>query len=278
MEDKKIPQQESEQISNKIEDAILNEQNTLPYTPMSKLPSLGTMIPLALAGETLEAQYKFKEEVPNVDEYLVQKLKYSSKLALSNAFAAEQADAVAMAIYQFEKNKGLILADMAGIGKGRVNAGILRYAFVNGYLPIFITEKPNLFSAIYRDIKDIGGLETRLDSPYFGKPLILNGYKSGGFEKTYDENGKLVKIKKPSETGIIDRVSGKEIISAPEQDEIKKIIKKDELPSQYDYILMTYSQLMEDKVEYLHRVIRKKEFKVIFAMDEVHNAAGAKVL
>jgi hypothetical protein len=276
MEDKKIPQQESELISNKIEDAILNEQNTLPYTPMSKLPSLGTMIPLALAGETLEAQYKFKEEIPNVDEYLVQKLKYSSKLALSNAFAAEQADAVAMSIYQFEKNKGLILADMAGIGKGRVNAGILRYAFVNGYLPIFITEKPNLFSAIYRDIKDIGGLETRLDSPYFGKPLILNGYKSGGFEKTYDENGKLVKIRKPSETGIIDRVTGKEIITAPEQDEIKKLIKKDDIPSQYDYILMTYSQLMEDKVEFLHRVIRTRQFNVVFAMDEVHNAAGAK--
>lgn len=276
MEDNKIPKLEGEIIANKIEDAILNQQNTLPYNPMSKLPSLGTMIPLALAGETLEAQYKFKQEVPNIDEYLVNKLKYSSKLALSNAFAAEQADAVAMAIYQFEKNKGLILADMAGIGKGRVNAGILRYAFVNGYLPIFITEKPNLFSAIYRDIKDIGGLETRLDAPYYGKPLILNGYKSGGFEKSYDDKGKLVKIKKPSETGIIDRTTGKEIVSAPEQDEIKKIIKKDVLPEQYDYILMTYSQLMEDKVEYLHRVIRNLNFNVVFAMDEVHNAAGAK--
>jgi hypothetical protein len=275
MEDNKIPKVENEQIHDKIEDAILNEQNTLPYTPMSKLPNLGTMIPLALAGETLQAQYKFKEEIPNVDAYLVEKLKYSSKLALADAFAAEQADAVAMAIYQFEKNKGLILADMAGIGKGRVNAGVLRYAYVNGYLPIFITEKPNLFSAIYRDIKDIGGLATKLDKPYLGRPLILNGYKSGGTEKIYDERGKLVRIKKPSETGIIDRVTGKEIITAPEQDEIKKIIRGDKLPKEFDYILLTYSQLMEDKVNFLHRVFQKLDYNVVISMDEVHNAAGA---
>jgi hypothetical protein len=274
MEDKRIPKSENESIDNKIEDAIINEQNTLPYNPISKLPSLGTMIPLALAGETLAAQYKFKEDIPNIDEYLIEKLQYSSKLALSDALAAEQADAVGMAIYQFEKDKGLILADMAGIGKGRVNAAILRYAYVNGHLPVFITEKPNLFSAIYRDIKDIGGIATKNGQPYFGKPLILNGYKSGGVEKTYDERGKLIRKKKPSETGIIDRKTGLEIITAPEQDEIKKIIKGDDIPKEFDMIFMTYSQLMEEKVNYLHKIMFKRS--IIFSMDEVHNAAGAK--
>jgi hypothetical protein len=279
MEDNKLPKKEQESIVNQVEDAIINEQNTLPYTPISKLPNLQTVVPLALGGETLAAQYKFKEEIPNVDEYLVEKLKYTSRIALANAFASEQADAVAFAIYQFERGKGLILADMAGIGKGRVNAGVLRYAYVNDLLPVFITEKPNLFSAIYRDIKDIGGLSTIDGKPYYGVPLIINGYKSGGFERTYDARGKLVRIKKPSETGIIDRVTGDEIITAPQQDEIKKIIKSGELPSKYDYVLLTYSQLGgvkgTTKVDYLGKVFEEKNRKVVIAMDEVHNAAGS---
>ena len=93
---------------------------------------------------------------------------------------AEQADAIAMAIRQIDKKKGFILADMAGIGKGRVGAAILRYAHVNDFLPVFITEKPNLFTAMYRDIVDIGGLSTQNSGkPFYGLPFIMNGYKSG---------------------------------------------------------------------------------------------------
>lgn len=276
MEDNKLPKKEQESIVNEIEDAIINDQNTIPYTPISKLANLQTVVPLALGGETLAAQYKFKDAVENIDEYLVEKLKYSSRITLAQAFSGEQADAVAFAIYQFERGKGLILADMAGIGKGRVNAGVLRYAYVNGLLPVFITEKPNLFSAIYRDIKDIGGLSTKGGKPYYGNPLILNGYKSGGFERTYDARGKLVKIKKPSETGIIDKTTGNEIITAPEQAEIKKIIASGVLSTKYDYILLTYSQLATAKTEYLANLFDAKDKNVIIAMDEVHNASGAK--
>lgn len=280
MEEQKLPLQEESAIANKIEDAIINEENTIPYSPMSKLDGLGTSIPLALAGETLAAQYSFRKEIGNVDEFLVEKLKYTSRIALSNALAAEQADAVAMAIYQFERGKGFILADMAGIGKGRVNAALLRYAYVNGMLPVFVTEAPNLFSAIYRDIKDIGGLGTKNGKPHLGYPLILNGYESGGVEKTYDENGKLVRIKKPAKTSIIDRVTGAEVIVAPKKSEIKQIVESKNLPKQYDYILLTYSQLAgasgRPRVEYLSELFESRKREVIVAMDEVHNASGAK--
>jgi hypothetical protein len=131
-----------EEATQEIEKAISNEQNAIPYTPLSKLPSMGTVIPLNLAGETLQAQFKVSEDIEDIDSYLVRKLAYTSKYALAQALSAEQADAVALAIRQIEKGKGFILADMAGIGKGRVNASVLRYAFVNDYLPIFITEKP----------------------------------------------------------------------------------------------------------------------------------------
>jgi hypothetical protein len=269
-----------EQSTKEIEKAILGDQNAIPYTPMSKLPALGVMMPLKLSGETLQAQFSFQEEIGDVDQYLIEKLNYTSKFAMSKGvgveggLAAEQADAIAMTIKQIEKGKGLILADMAGVGKGRVNASILRYAFLNGYLPIFITEKPNLFSAIYRDITDIGGVQTKSGGvPFNGKPLILNGYKSGGFDKTFDEQGKRVRIKKPSETGIIK--DGKEIITAPKQEEIKQIVDGSTLPKGYDYLFLTFSQISgktRTKIDFLLRLAEKK--KIIVCIDECHNAAG----
>ena len=271
-----------EESTKDIEKAISSDQNAIPYSPMSTLPNMGTVIPLNLAGETLQAQFKFLEEIPDVDAYLVDKLKYSSKYALSQAVSAEQADAVALAVRQIEKDKSFILADMAGIGKGRVGASMIRYAYVNGYTPIFITEKPNLFSAMYRDITDIGGLETKGSKINLGYPLILNGFKSGGYDKSYSEDGKMIKTKKPSETGITN-AKGEEIIVAPSQEEIKKIVSKDTLPKQYDLIMLTYSQLAGKagklKVDYLTRLIQNRKENgsgVILIMDECHNAAGTK--
>ena len=269
-----------ENSTEEILNAISHDQNAVPYIPMSKLPSMGTVIPLNLAGETAQAQYKFTEEVTDVDQFLVDKMGYTSKYALSEAVRAEQADAVALAIKQIEKEKGFILADMAGIGKGRVGASVLRYAFINDYLPIFITEKPNLFTAMYRDIVDIGGLKTKTGGkPYYGIPLILNGYKSGGYEIGYDESGKKVRKPKPSETGILNK-DGVEVITAPKQDEIKELLKKPKFPKGYDYMMLTYSQLAGGsgklKANWIQDLIYQLGGKVVIVMDECHNASGTK--
>ena len=271
-----------EKSTKEIEKAISGDQNAIPYSPMSSLPSMGTVVPLNLAGETLQAQFKMMEEIPDIDKYLIEKLGYSSKYSLSQAVSAEQADAIALAIKQTEQNKGFILADMAGIGKGRVGAAMIRYAFTNKLTTIFITEKPNLFSAMYRDIIDIGGIATKNGKIEFGYPLILNGYKSGGFVKTYDVDGKMIKTAKPSETGILN-LKGEEVIVAPKQDEIKKIISKDTLPKAYDYIMLTYSQLAgkagKAKIEYLKNLIYNLQTAgsgAVLIMDECHNASGTK--
>lgn len=267
-----------EEATKEIEQAISNEQNAIPYTSMSKLPSMGTVIPLNLAGETLQAQFKVEEDIPNIDKYLVEKLGYTSVYSLSEGIRAEQADAIALAIRQIEKDKGFILADMAGIGKGRVGASILRYAFTNGYLPIFITEKPNLFTAMYRDISDIGGLQTLPSGKIkLGNPLILNGYKSGGFEVTYDESGKKIRKPKASETGILNK-EGVEVIVAPKQDEIKEIIKKAKMPKGFDYLMLTYSQLAgtsgKAKAKWIQDLVSNLDGKAVLVMDECHNASG----
>lgn len=265
------------QIDSDIKQALVAEQNSVPYRAMSSLPDLKTVIPLSLLGETLEAQSSMRIDIPDIDAFLMEKLKYRSKVALSNAFRAEQADAVAMAIYQIEKEQSLILADMAGIGKGRVCAGVLRYAFSNGYLPVFITEKDNLFSDIYRDILDIGGLGFKNGKPRNGLPFILNGYVSGG--SVIDEQGN--KIKKPSPTSIIDQQTGEVIIEAPKREEVMQIIAKKSLPAKYDLIMMTYSQISAPKsgatkFKFLENLFESLDFKVVIIMDECHNASGSK--
>jgi len=63
---------------------------------------------------------------------------------LCDAFSAEQVDAIAVAIYNIEqKGQGCIIGDQTGIGKGRIAAGMIRYAVNSGLKPIFLTEKPN---------------------------------------------------------------------------------------------------------------------------------------
>jgi hypothetical protein len=48
-----------------------------------------------------------------------------------------------------------------GIGKGRVVAGVIRWALKNGKTPIFVTEKPNLYGDMFRDLTDIGVSDIR---------------------------------------------------------------------------------------------------------------------
>jgi hypothetical protein len=278
-----MTQEVEEKASEDIKKAISAEMNTTPYISMSKLPATGAATPLSLVGETMMAQYNFTESVPDVDEYVVRKLQYSSKYALSQALGAEQIDAVGLAINQIESGMGFILADGAGIGKGRICASILRYAKVNDCLPIFITEKANLFSAIYRDLIGIGGLIPSNSGIIAGYPLILNGYESGGFEVIKDNDGnEISKTKRPSATGILDE-NGEEVITAPKEDKIKAIMQSGELPKNYDYILLTYSQISgkEDsggakKTDFLLKLIQSLNGKAILVIDECHNATGTK--
>src|SRR6476619_8083734 len=97
--------------------------------------------------------------------------------------SAEQIDAVAMAIYNIEaRGQGMIIGDQTGIGKGRVAAAMIRYAVVQGHKPVFLTEKANLFSDIYRDLSAIG-------SAHF-KPFIVNTKESKTDIK--DEEGEVL--------------------------------------------------------------------------------------
>lgn len=218
-----------------------------PYTPTSQsCRVLNTEVPDNMAFEIHEALDSIKDKVGgDIDNFVRHRLGYRSKLQLCNSLSAEQTDAVAMAIYNIEaKSQGCIIGDQTGIGKGRVAAAVIRYAIEQGYKPIFLTEKPNLFSDLYRDLIAIG-------SGHY-KPFIVNSRES----KTY--------IKHPD---------GEIIYKAPTKTEQQKIYTSGDL-KEYDLVMATYSQFnaatKNDKMDFLESISQNQ----IIVMDESHNASG----
>ncbi|HWJ28948.1 MAG TPA: strawberry notch family protein [Flavisolibacter sp.] len=183
-----------------------------------------------------------------MDNFVRHRLKYPTKASLCKVLSAEQIDAVAMAIYNIEaRGQGMIIGDQTGIGKGRVAAAMIRYAVVQGHKPVFLTEKANLFSDIYRDLSAIG-------SAHF-KPFIVNT--------------------KESKTDIKDE-DGNVIYQAPPVTEQNRIIADRSVPSNYDFVVATYSQFNspEKKPEKPH-FLKAIAPDNIFILDEAHNSSGS---
>lgn len=226
------------------------------YEPAAELTQykafrMNILTPDSMDESTKEALRQLRKAVGNVTEFVAERLQYSIN-ELSHCLALEQIDAVALAIYNAEaRNQGLIVGDQTGIGKGRVAASFIRYAILHGYKPIFFTEKPGLFSDIYRDLKAI-------HSANF-VPFIFN--KKGG--NILDEEG--------------------DEIFKHDHDEFKVALKTGRIPDKYDFVCCTYSQLSTDDSENEDEkegkskcdLISKLALNNIIVMDEAHNAGGA---
>lgn len=221
-----------------------------PYMPASEsCVVLNTQVPDSMAFETQSAIAQIKEEVGgDIDSFVRHRLKFSSHTALCKALSAEQIDAVATAIYNIEaRGQGMIIGDQTGIGKGRIAASIIRYAVCQGLKPVFLTEKANLFSDIYRDLSAIGSGHL--------KPFIVNGKESKTDIK--DEDGNIV-------------------YQAPAAPEQQSIFASRELPAKYDFVVATYSQFNSpekkpEKPSFLQAIAEDN----IFILDEAHNSSGS---
>ena len=221
-----------------------------PYEPASQsCIVLNTQVPDSMAFETRQAVLTIKEEVGgDIDNFVRHRLQYPDKAALCKVLSAEQIDAVAMAIYNIEgRGQGMIIGDQTGIGKGRVAAAMIRYAVVQGHKPVFLTEKTNLFSDIYRDLSAIGSAHL--------KPFIVNT--------------------RESKTDIKDE-EGEVIYQAPPIAEQSRIIGERGLPDGYDFVVATYSQFNSpekkpEKPLFLKAIAPDN----IFILDEAHNSSGS---
>lgn len=242
-------QLEAEALALELELLSFDELG-MPYTPASEsCVVLNTVVPDSMGYETHTALQQIKEAVGgDIDEYVRQKLNYRTKTELCKALSAEQIDAVAMCIYNIEeRGQGMIIGDQTGIGKGRIAASIIRYGVEQGVQPIFLTEKANLFSDIYRDLAAIGSDKL--------VPFIVNAKESKTDIK--DEDGNVV-YQAPS---------------AAEQDEIFKQYK---VPKRFDFVVATYSQFNSPEKKPLKPAFLDAiAYDNIIIMDEAHNSSGS---
>lgn len=186
-------------------------EEKLPYRPHNTAFSLNSVAPSAMVEAMDKILTQIEKENGNIDEFVRKELGYDTIEEAHQALAAEQMDSVAMAIYQMKKGQALIIGDQTGVGKGRQMAALIRWAVKRGEKPIFITQKADLFSDIYRDLVDVGSGDL--------VPFIFN---SDG--AMVDSNGNVVH--KPLSASAMS-----------------KVFASGELPDSYDFAVLTYSQV-----------------------------------
>ena len=126
------------------------------YTPHAKhTQGLGTVQPRNMRDATDEALNRVEERHGVLDKYVADSLGMSIA-DIPKHFSGEQVDAIAMAIDSIERGGSFIVGDQTGVGKGRVNAAIIRYAIQKDLTPVFFTQKPNLYMDMARDLRAIG--------------------------------------------------------------------------------------------------------------------------
>lgn len=240
-------------------------ENQVSYAPKSGATSVGTLVPKAMRDSIQSSLDKIEEQFGNIDEYVAERLNYDPETLRAN-FSAEQVDALALAIKNAEEGRGFIIGDQTGIGKGRVVAAMIRYAIINDKVPIFVTEKPNLYSDMIRDLDDIGMTDDLALDTKNPKILMTNGDESVPYTLLREVNGEITENNltlKPPKKGPALNALMREMMSA-------------ESLGDYKVIFTTYSQLQTVKGKVTDRMNFVRQFGAgnYMIFDESHNAGG----
>ncbi len=265
------------------EESDQKDQTIKPYIPASKNPfSFKVSTPTNMSFEIKQALAHLKRMYGDVDAFVQSKLAYENKEELYKHLGAEQIDGIALTIHQIEQGNGLIIGDQTGIGKGRQAAAIIRYAVVNGIKCVFITEKSNLFSDLYRDLMDIGYAEA--------VPFITNEDPEARLVVEVEEGGKKKVVRMEDYTG-----NRKYALKGKDR-QIELLAGRNDLPKGYDFLMTTYTQLSadnwakkmradanpfmkykpSDNSQHKTQFLREYAKGAIFVMDEAHNAGGSE--
>jgi hypothetical protein len=230
------------------EGKIMSEEFNIPYQPRSQGRSPQTLIPTNMAVAAQKALDNLEAEYGNLDDFVRERLGYESKAAMYAVLYAEQIDALALAFSQKDKGKIFLNGDQTGNGKGRFGAANIIDAKRQGYIPVFVTQKPNLYAAMLEDLADIGqdGLT----------PFMTNNN-----EKLILKNGAVLT------TG--DKAS--------QEAEMFQLAQGNGLGN-YDAIFTTYNQLqtVNNKEPYRREFLRAIAHRAVFIFDEAHEAGGGQ--
>ncbi len=214
------------------------------YVPRSERKDDGVLVPINMAQPLQDALSTLEDAVGNIDEYAADELGYNSVAELHDALMGLQVDSVASAIYQIkERNKGIIIADQTGIGKGRQAASIIRWAKRAGHIPVFVTVKPQLFTDMFNDLADIGSNDIA--------PFIMN-----------------------SDAWIASASGDKLFANRASQHKktLADIAATGQLPEGRNALFMTYSQINTSNIQ--RSVVAHLADRAVFILDESHNAGG----
>lgn len=105
------------------------------YQPASQSASLGTLIPKNMAAPSATRWRTCAKSTGTLTPSSPRNWATRTPAELAGRFAGEQVDAIALAIDNMSRGAGFITGDQTGIGKGRVNAAIIRWAKRNGKTP-----------------------------------------------------------------------------------------------------------------------------------------------
>lgn len=247
-----------------------------------------TLIPYGIRNSQRKqeiALYKYLQEqktekgIKDIVDYVAKKINHNiniNDVCEKELLSYSQIIAVASAIRKLEdttqrgRYASFILGDQMGLGKGRVIASIILYALSNNKKAIFITEKPNLFTDIFRDFVDV--LQISKDDKEKKKELlkklqfliIASNKKEATISDPHERTEEL-----KEGVHFFDKNSA----------EIRDFINRDDyyninLP--YKIILSTYSQfnknISNEKNNFLTRFVYA--YNPIIVLDECHNASG----
>ena len=215
------------------------------YLPMSTVNPTGAVIPTLMASATRRALEKLTLKVGDIDEWISGRLRWN-RTELGQYLTSEQVDAVALGLDKADQGQGMIVADQTGFGKGRILAAILRAVILSGRPAIFCTEKANLFSDFWRDVRDIGSEDV------FGRPFMLN-----------------------DKAKITDTASaeGAVVVPAWKKVDVSRVLKSGKLPDGCRLMMATYSQFNRKgtaKSNFLEAVAPGSHI----ILDEAHNFVG----
>ena len=243
---------------------VQGERNTLfqtKYNPKVKGNSLDTHMPIELLASSGKGLRNLDVRVGDIKQYVADNLDMSLD-EVNDKFGSEQIEALGLAIDQLKANKGFVLGDQTGIGKGRVVAALMRYAKKNAQHVVFVTHKSGLYTDMIRDMKDIGEDVSNMKIlPTDNNHTVdLSSLNEESFKTETREKHEALLNKLSSDQGMLE--------------------------NNYDYIFTTYYQLNRDSKpdeqgfktpinKARHNFIESIAPNAIFILDESHNAGGS---
>ncbi|MCY4445163.1 MAG: strawberry notch C-terminal domain-containing protein [Rhodobacteraceae bacterium] len=174
---RRVKEWEKELVGTPTPDFEENERQRL-YKPLSTMNKSHTMIPKALETPTTKALTRVTIHIGKDIDGIVANWMGVTKQKLRSQLLAEQVDAVAMAQCAFNRNRGFLLADQTGIGKGRALAALALIAIRQGKKVIYFTENSEInIPDVWRDLKAVGALNQLKPMILASKPVVLSWQK-----------------------------------------------------------------------------------------------------